>query len=167
MRAPEVDGNVMPIYIHLPLTFPVRQNVQFVVFDSISLPPSQTWNFCENEVLGVAVKSLGVEEGEEGGQRAAYDARTSTSGWKKAVGVFVRRAAQTDRVKAFWKCSPRATENTPSWPCGQKMSVEAAFGVSPGEKGEQICPSQPTRSHLCCQRVTAGGEGKIKKEEDR
>lgn len=35
----------------------------------------------------------------EGGQRAAEDARTSTSAWKKAVGVFVRRAAQTDRVK--------------------------------------------------------------------
>lgn len=35
----------------------------------------------------------------EGAQRAAYHARTSTSAWKKAVGVFVRRAAQTDRVK--------------------------------------------------------------------
>lgn len=36
---------------------------------------------------------------EKGGRRAGHDARTSTSGWKKAVGVFVRRAAQTDRVK--------------------------------------------------------------------
>lgn len=39
------------------------------------------------------------EGGGGGGHRAAGDARTSTCAWKKAVGVFVRRAAQTDRVK--------------------------------------------------------------------
>ncbi|CAF97072.1 unnamed protein product [Tetraodon nigroviridis] len=44
------------------------------------------------------------------------------------------------------------------------MSVEAAVGLSPGEKGEQICPSQPTTSRLRGQKVTAGGEEAIKKE---
>lgn len=47
------------------------------------------------------------------------------------------------------------------------MSVEAAFGRSPGEKGEQICPSQPTTGRLRCQKMTAGGEEAIKEEETR
>lgn len=131
---------------------------------SVKCPVCCVWLYLSATFSTLKMKYLVLQWRVWGSEReAAHDARTSTSGWKKAVGVFVRRAAQTDRVKAFWKCSPRATENTPSWPCGQKMSVEAAFGVSPGEKGEQICPSQPTRSRLCCQKVTAGGEEKIKK----
>lgn len=54
--------------------------------------PPWKWNiWCCSEASG--------RRGCGGEQRAAYDARTSTSAWKKAVGVFVRRVAQTDRVK--------------------------------------------------------------------
>lgn len=98
MRGSGVDGNFMNIHVHLPLASPVHQHVQLVLFDSSPLSPSQPWN------SAVKMKYLVLQwrvwgSGGEGAQRAAYHARTSTSGWKKAVGVFVRRAAQTDRVK--------------------------------------------------------------------
>lgn len=148
------------------------QSVEFVfkiccVSSSPLLSPPQPRNpALEMKYLVFQWGGEGV--GHEGEQRAAYDARTSTSGWKKAVWVFVRHAAQTERVKErLFESAVQEQQKTLPLDRVVKMSVEAASGISPWVKGEQIWPTQPAICRLCCQQLTAVIQEKIKKGETR
>lgn len=152
-RGAAVDGNLMNFYIRTPLAFLVHQNVAFVCFDSTSVTLSTRKRLRENEIFGVAAKSPGGR-GIVGGivgwgqQRAAYNARTSTSAWKKAVGDFVRRAAQTDRVKErLFESAGQEQQKTLPLDCVVKN--ECRGGIWPvawregGANMAQSAPDQP------------------------